>query len=156
TGEGTGGRVLPHLPGPPAARQRGGLLVLVGGQEQRCIGGGPVPHHVVPPVGIGVDDGSASDPVAVPDQEVRDPLPHLLLGQPVVAVQAGVALEVDHAGQGAAVGRPAAAVVQEEVDLLVRSSAVGTGEVVAAAHEARLAGAGVLVVEVRAAVGGPL
>src|SRR5699024_642067 len=94
--------------------------------------------------------------VAVAVREAHDPLAHLLRGEPVVAGQAGVALEVDHAGQGDAVVGPAAAVVEEEVGLFLGTAGIGAGEVIAAAGEAGIAGAEELVVESGAAVGAAL
>src|SRR5699024_7615354 len=77
-------------------------------------------------------------------------------GEPVVRRRPGAALDIDHARQGEAVVGPAAAVVEEELHLLLRPAGVGAGEVVSAAHEPGVAGAEVLVVEGRAAIGAPL
>src|SRR5699024_3680946 len=88
--------------------------------------------------------------------EPHDPFAHLLWGEPVVAREPGVALEIDHARQGEAVVGPAAAVVEEELHLLLRPAGVGAGEVVSAAHEPGVAGAVGLVADDRAAVRAPL
>src|SRR5699024_4630107 len=100
--------------------------------------------------------GAAPRLLAVEVREPHDPLAHLLLGESVVARDPGVALEVAHARQGGPVVGPAAAVVEEELHLLLRAAGIGAGEVVPAAHEPGVAGADVLVVEGRAAVGAAL
>src|SRR5690606_10568612 len=154
--EGAGVGVLPQLPAPPAARQGRRAGGAVGGEEERGVLRGPVPHHVVPPVQVRVQHGTAQRRGAVAVGEADDPLAHLLLAEPVVAGPPGVGLEVDHARQGDPVGGPAAAVVEEEVDLLLGAAGVGAGEVVAAAYQASVAGADVLLVEGMAGVGAAL
>ena len=155
-GEGPGIGVLPDLVGPPATRQRRGGRAAVRGEEQRGVHRGPVPHHVIPPVQAGVEHGPAAGGVVVRVREAHDPVAHLLRAEAVVPRKTGVRLEVEHAGQGDAIAGPASTIVEEELGLLLGSAGIGPREVVAASRQTRVAGAEVLVVEVRAAEGAAL
>lgn len=90
--------------------------------------------------------------------EVGDPGDHGAGAEPVAGRARGVIFDVEHAGEGAAVGGPAAAVGEEEGRLCGAGAAVWVREVVAAAEEAGGGGAGVVLgeggVDVAGAFGG--
>jgi len=76
--------------------------------------------------------------------EVLDPGDHGRLAEAVAGRAGRVILDVEHAREGAAVGGPAAAVREEEGGLAAAGAGVGVSEVVAAADEAGVGGAGVV------------
>lgn len=86
--------------------------------------------------------------------EIGDPGDHGGVAEPVAGCARGVVLDVEHAGEGAPVGGPAAAVGEEEGRLRRAAAGGGVGEVVAAAEEGGGAGAGVVLGEGGVDVGG--
>lgn len=67
--------------------------------------------------------------------EIRDPVDHGGLAEAVAGCARGVVFDVKHAGEGAPVGGPAAAVGEEEGSLRGAAAGGGAGEVVPAADE---------------------
>lgn len=76
--------------------------------------------------------------------EVGDPGDHGGGAETVAGRARGVVFDVEHAGEGPAVGGPAAAVGEEEGCLRGAGAGGGAGEVVAAAEEGGAGGAGVV------------
>lgn len=68
--------------------------------------------------------------------KVADPLDHGALAEAVAGSAVRVVLDIEHSRQRDAIGRPAAAVGQEEVGLGSAARDVGAGKVVATADEA--------------------
>ncbi len=90
--------------------------------------------------------------------EVCDPGNHSGGAEAVAGCARGVVFDVEHAGEGPAVGGPAAAVGEEEGRLGGAGAGGRAGEVVAAAEEGGAGGAGVVLgeggVDVSGAFGG--
>lgn len=76
--------------------------------------------------------------------EIRDPAHHRRGAEAVAGRARRVVLDVEHAGQGDAVGGPAAAVGEEEIRLGGAGGGGGACEVVAAPDERGGCGAGVV------------
>lgn len=104
-----------------------------------------------PPASGGVDHGVATLGSLVGLAEFLDPGGHGGRGE---AVAAG--LEIEHARQGLAIVGPAAAVGDEVLCLGLAGAGAGLGEVVSAADEFGLGGAGVVGAEDGVGVGGAL
>src|SRR5690606_11001369 len=126
----------------------------VAGHPQR-VGGAEVPvHALVPPAGAGVDDRVPAGAVVVGRAEVPDPAGPLALAPVVASRPVRVVLHVERTRKGLAVGRPATAVVHEEVGLSSTAGPVRQREVVGAADHADVVGPVVLLGEVRVLVAG--
>lgn len=122
------------------------------GKDKRVLPKVPVVTGALgPPAGGGVDHGVATRGSLVCLAEFLDPGGHGGRGE---AVAAG--LEIEHARQGLAIAGPAAAVGDEVLGLGLAGAGAGLGEVVSAADELGLGGAGVVGAEDGIGVGGAL
>lgn len=122
------------------------------GKDKRVLSKVPVVSGALgPPASGGVDHGVATRGSLVGLAELLDPGGHGGRGE---AVAAG--LEVEHTRQGLAIAGPAAAVGNEVLGLGLAGAGAWLGEVVSAADELGIRGAGVVFAEGRVGVGGAL
>ena len=110
----------------------------------------------LPEAQVGVDDGVAAGAGVVAVAEGLDPVDHGGLRDAVARRKAGVVLHVEGTGEGDAIGRPAAAVIDEPVSLGGAAGAVGAAKVVAATDQAGVGGASVVGRELGVLVAGTL
>lgn len=145
------------IPPPAGHRPRTGAAIPRQHQRARTAKRRTIPRTSDPPVIGGIDHRPAARARLVSVHERADPSHHGGLGEAVAGAASGgrVVFHVEHAGEGDAVGGPAAAVGEEEGRL---GGAGGGGrwarEVVAAADEAGGCGRGVVGGEFGVDVGG--
>ena len=138
-------RVLPDGLVRPPTRDRAWRRGVA--REHERAGGvkdGGVARARGPPVVGAIDHRVAGRFTVVGVDEVLDPGHHGGGAQTVARRARRVVLDVEHAGQGAAVARPAAAVREEEVRLSGAGARVGMRKVVAAADQTSGGGARVV------------
>lgn len=129
-------RVLPDGLPRPAAGDLAGRAAPAGEDERVGVDEGVgVARAGLPPRGVGVEHGVDARAGLVAVAEGLDPRHHLA-GRQAPALARVVGLQVQHARQGDAVGRPAAAVRQEVVGLRLTRRLARVREVVAAPDEA--------------------
>ena len=117
-------RVLPDaLVGPATGDSTNGARILSQHQRVICAEGSAAAGTGVPPVSGGVDHGIATRLAVVGLAEVLDPCNHIGFAQPVAGRTGWVILDIEHAGQGLAIGGPATPVGKEELGL----GCTGTG-----------------------------
>src|SRR5579859_4781945 len=155
-GQAAAGRVLPERVETPAPWQCATAAGGVVGDPQRVVvaKAAVVAGAGGPPVGGAVDHRVDVLLVGVLVHEVPDPRPHLRTGEPVALAAVGVVLDVERAGQGLPVGRPAAAVPDEIFRLGLPGGIVRDREVISAADEAVVVRPYVLVIEIGVCVVG--
>lgn len=142
--------VLPEALERPVVRDGAGRRSISSKRKRALVTkAGSVASASVPPVSSGVKNWILRGGSPVRLSKVRDPSNHLAVREAVAGRAVGVVLDIKHAGEGNAVARPAAAVLEEVVGLHGTRGDVGTGKVVAAANEAGVGGADVVVAKGR-------
>lgn len=105
-----------------------------------------IPRTRLPPIRRRINHRPPARLPLIRIRKVPNPLHHTCLAEPIArtARLAGVILDVEHAGEGASICRPAAAVSEEVGGLGAAGGEGGLREVVAAADETGVGRAGVL------------